>query len=152
MLQATRVRQLDRYDDFYDSLLRIAVRQQQMPGVTAQFGGVSEHLFGAFWDGEVVGFLRLSLQTMASTKRAMMFQGEHIKEGVIVAFGVQRTERREGLGSLLLSHAVSVAQARGAAQLRIVVPDDPILHQLFLARGAVVCPLPNDQFAYIEKL
>ena len=80
----------------------------------------SSHILVAVSDGQPVGVLRLVTQRLGEDedRPTIVFRGETLIEGKVIAFGVVPEVRRRGIGRALQEKAVELAREEGCYQLR----------------------------------
>ena len=116
------------------------------------------HFVMAKQNGRVVGFLMYVVWDIGPNdrgQRALMVDGRTLTEAKIIAFGVKKEYRRQGIGRALQEHTLRRAKALGCYQVRSVSDGDhPENHRLKLAMGFAVEPMERDQptLAFIMPL
>lgn len=80
----------------------------------------SNHILVAVSDDQPVGMLRLVTQRLGEDedRPPIVFRGETLIEGKVIAFGVVPEYRRRGIGRALQEKAVELAREQGCYQLR----------------------------------
>ena len=99
----------------------------------------------ALKDGKVVGFLMFVVWEIGPHDREhepVQFKGRALTEAKIIAFGVQETHRRQGIGLALQERTIVRAKELGCYQVRSVSNNDhPENQQLKLSMGFAVDPM-----------
>ena len=80
----------------------------------------SNHILVAMSGDQPVGVLRFVAQRLGEDEERppIVFQGETLVEGKVIAFGVVPQYRNQGIGRALQEKAVELARERGCYQLR----------------------------------
>jgi GNAT superfamily N-acetyltransferase len=107
----------------------------------------SNHILVALVNGEVVGFLRFTVQYIGPDRDLPLieFQGVALNEAKILAFGVIDQFKRHGIGEALQKRAIAWAKTLGCYQVRSHSGgDSPANHQLKLSLGFAVHPTLKD--------
>ena len=124
----------------------------------AHFESFPRHFVMAKQNGRVVGFLMYVVWDIGPNdrgQRALMVDGRPLTEAKIIASGVKKEYRRQGIGRALQEHTLHRAKALGCYQVRSVSDGNhPENHRLKLAMGFAVEPMERDQptLAFIMPL
>jgi RimJ/RimL family protein N-acetyltransferase len=97
---------------------------------------------------EIMGFLRFVIQPIGVEEdlSPVMLRGQILTEGKVLAFGVAPTYRRQGIGRQLQERLITDCRGLGCHQLRShSSAKNGANHQLKLAMGFAIHPLPPDQ-------
>lgn len=115
------IKQVRQDTDLYRDLFDVAVQINQSRYVLAKETHIEESiLLGAFVEMQCIGFLRLLLQIIGSDegRPPIMYAGEPLREGYVMAFAVVPQHRRQGVGQRLQERAIALCQQRNCYQIR----------------------------------
>jgi GNAT superfamily N-acetyltransferase len=104
----------------------------------------SSHLLAAQKENTVVGFLRFVIQEIGADEERppVIFDGAPLIEAKIVAFGVRKAFRQQGIGRALQEEALRQARRRNCHQVRSHSSGwNEANHHLKLAMGFGVHPI-----------
>jgi GNAT superfamily N-acetyltransferase len=113
-----------------------------------------EHVLVALAVQEVIGFLRFVVQAIGPDSGCppVRLQGEVLREAKVIAFAVQESHQRRGIGRALQERLVAEARAMGLYQVRShSIGENTANHQLKLSLGFGVHPIvrgEDDSGAY----
>jgi GNAT superfamily N-acetyltransferase len=122
------------------------------------FEQFARYFLAAKQDGGIVGFLMFVVWNIGPNDRdhpPIQMHGKKLREAKIIAFGVKKTYRRQGIGRALQEYTLKRAKALGCYQVRSVSDmDHPENHQLKLSMGFAVEPMERDEpsLAFIMPL
>lgn len=105
---------------------------------------LSSHMLVATRSRRVVGFLRYVVQPIgvAEDEPAVVFDGQELLEGKVIAFGVRVADRRKGIGRRLQRRLIEDCKAQGCFQIRSHSGAENVEnHALKLSLGYAMHPL-----------
>ena len=78
------------------------------------------HILVAIQSHRVVGYLRYVVQPIGveEDEPAVVFDGQQLLEGKVIAFGVRVEDRRKGIGRQLQTRLIEDCRAKGCFQIR----------------------------------
>lgn len=97
-------------------------------------------------NAQPVGFLRYVIQAIGPDAglEPLQFDGQILREAKVLAFGVVRAMRRQGIGTRLQQTLIDESRQAGCYQIRSHSSlDNKANHQLKLSLGFAVHPLPS---------
>lgn len=110
-------------------------------------------------NAQPVGFLRYVIQAIGSDAGLdpVQFQDQTLREAKVLAFGVVKAMRRQGIGTRLQQTLIDESRRAGCYQIRSHSSlDNKANHQLKLSLGFAVHPLPStpekDGFYFVLPL
>lgn len=109
---------------------------------------LSWHMLVAHLSNKPVGFLYYVTQAIGveEDQPAVIYQGEPLTEGKVIAFGVAPAHRRKGVGRLLQIRLIAECQRQSCYQIRSHSGAANVEnHQLKLSLGFAIHPLVPDQ-------
>lgn len=141
----------------FDALLATAETLQQAKYIVRIFSHAEQSvLFGAFQNGECLGFLRVLVQVIGSEegRTSITSAGSVLREGFVEAFGVLPGYRRQGIGQELQAKAIAFCREQGCYQIRSLSPvTSTENYSLKLKMGYAIHPnKENDSYYFIKTL
>ena len=136
----------------------IAHEKQTGWAFNPHFKQFARYFLAAKQDGDIVGFLMFVVWDIGPNDRdqpPVQIHEKTLREAKIIAFGVKKSYRRQGIGRALQEYTLKRAKALGCYQVRSVSDiDHPENHQLKLSMGFAVEPMERDEpsLAFIMPL
>ena len=113
------------------------------------FEQFSRYFLAAKQDGAIVGFLMFVVWDIGPHDRdhpPIQIHGKTLKEAKILAFGVKKEYRRQGIGRALQEYTIKQAKLFDCYQVRSVSSENYAEnHQLKLSMGFAVEPMERDE-------
>ena len=109
---------------------------------------LSWHMLVAHLADKPIGFLYYVTQAIGveEDRPAVIFNGNPLTEGKVIAFGVAAANRRQGIGRQLQTRLITECQTQGCHQIRSHSGDDNAEnYQLKLSMGFAMHPLVPGQ-------
>jgi GNAT superfamily N-acetyltransferase len=109
---------------------------------------LSSHMLVATQPQTVVGYLRYVVQPIGveEDEPAVVFDGQPLLEGKVIAFGVRVENRRRGIGRQLQTRLIDDCKAKGCFQIRSHSGAENIEnHALKLSLGYAMHPLVRER-------
>ncbi|MEM7113529.1 MAG: GNAT family N-acetyltransferase [Chloroflexota bacterium] len=127
----------------------IADEKQTHWAFAPYFKQFARHFLVALQKGELVGFLMFVVWEIGPHDQGhppLQVNGKTLMEAKVIAFGVPKRLRRQGIGRQLQLATLKHAKQLGCYQLRSVSDEDhPENHQLKLSMGFAVMPMERDK-------
>ena len=124
----------------------------------SHFEQFARYFLGAKQAGNIVGFLMFVVWDIGPHDRdhpPVQINGQTLQEAKIIAFGVKKAYRRQGIGRALQEYTLKRAKELDCYQVRSVSDmDHPENHQLKLSMGFAVEPMEREEpsLAFIMPL
>lgn len=122
------------------------------------FEQFARYFLAAKQEGKIVGFLMFVVWDIGPNDRdhpPVQVGGKTLREAKIIAFGVKKAYRRQGIGRALQEYTLQRAKELDCYQVRSVSDmDHPENHQLKLSMGFAVEPMEREEpsLAFIMPL
>ena len=136
----------------------IAHENQTRWAFNSHFEQFTRYFLAAKQDGYIVGFLMFVVWDIGPNDRdhlPVQMDGKTLREAKIIAFGVKKAYRRQGIGRALQEYTLKRAKELDCYQVRSVSDmDHPENHQLKLSMGFAVEPMEREEpsLAFIMPL
>ncbi len=136
----------------------IAQENQAGWAFNQHFEQFARYFLAAKQDGNIVGFLMFVVWDIGPHDRdhpPVQMDGKTLQEAKIIAFGVKKAYRRQGIGKALQEYTLKRAKELDCYQVRSVSDmDHPENHQLKLSMGFAVEPMEREEpsLAFIMPL
>ena len=127
----------------------IAHEKQTGWAFNPHFKQFARYFLAAKQDGDIVGFLMFVVWNIGPNDRdhpPIQMHGKKLREAKIIAFGVKKTYRRQGIGRALQEYTLKRAKELDCYQVRSVSDmSHPENYQLKLSMGFAVEPMERDK-------
>ena len=139
-------------------MIRVITEDKQASALNSFFDQFQRYFLVALKEGNIVGYLMFVAWEMGPNDRRhkpIQIKGKTLTEAKIIAFGVKKDQRRQGIGRALQEETIKRAKALGCYQVRSVSDDThPENHQLKLSMGFAVEPMEREKpsLAFIMTL
>ncbi len=142
----------------WQELVQVITEDKQASALDSFFDQFQRYFLVALKEGNIVGYLMFVVWEMGPNDRGhkpIQLKGKTLTEAKIIAFGVKKDQRRQGIGRALQEETIKRAKAFGCYQVRSVSDDThPENHQLKLSMGFAVEPMEREKpsLAFIKTL
>lgn len=145
-------------NSLWQELVQVITEEKQASALDSFFEQFQRYFLVALNEGNIVGFLMFVVWEIGPHDRGhepVQLKGKILTEAKIIAFGVHKSHRREGIGRALQEHVLMRAKELDCYQVRSVSRNDRLEnHQLKLSMGFAVEPMEREKphFAFVMPL